>query len=72
MPTPVGGSGRLAQLLAELIQKHGGTVETGRHVERVLVKDGRARGVRLSDNWPTTDNGETRPTAIDPQSVATG
>ncbi|HKN53602.1 MAG TPA: NAD(P)/FAD-dependent oxidoreductase [Amycolatopsis sp.] len=49
MPTPVGGSGRLAQALAELIEKHGGTVETGRHVERVLVKDGRARGVRLSD-----------------------
>jgi hypothetical protein len=24
-------------------------------------------GVRLSDNWPTTDNGETRPIAIDPR-----
>ncbi|MDX6668589.1 MAG: hypothetical protein QOK04_1969, partial [Solirubrobacteraceae bacterium] len=24
-------------------------------------------GVRLSDNWPTTDNGDTRPTAIDPR-----
>ena len=48
MPTPAGGSERLVQVLAELIEKHGGHVRTGQHVERVLLKDGHARGVRLA------------------------
>lgn len=49
MPTPAGGSERLVQVLAELITKHGGTVRTGTKVERILLKDGHARGVRLTD-----------------------
>ena len=32
-----------------LIEDHGGTCETGRDVERVLVRDGQAQGVRLAD-----------------------
>ncbi|GAB3134838.1 NAD(P)/FAD-dependent oxidoreductase [Amycolatopsis stemonae] len=49
MPTPAGGSERLVQALAELVTRHGGTVRTEARVEKVLVKDGRARGVRLAD-----------------------
>lgn len=44
--TPVGGSGALPQALAAHIEARGGTVRTGVPVERVLVEDGRACGVR--------------------------
>lgn len=44
--TPRGGSGSLPQALAAIITEHGGTIETGQWVERVLVEDGRAVGVR--------------------------
>lgn len=47
--TPRGGSGMLPQALAALIREHGGVIETGRWVERVLVEDGRALGVRTRD-----------------------
>jgi phytoene dehydrogenase-like protein len=47
--TPRGGSGRLPQALAAVIVEHGGAIETGRWVERVLVEDGRAVGVRTRD-----------------------
>ena len=43
--TPRGGSGALPQALARLITEHGGTIETGQWVERILVEDGRAVGV---------------------------
>jgi phytoene dehydrogenase-like protein len=49
MPTPAGGSERLAQALTALITKHGGSVHTGQRVDRILVRDGQARGVRLAD-----------------------
>ncbi|MFD9962120.1 phytoene desaturase family protein [Amycolatopsis sp. NPDC058986] len=49
MPTPAGGSERLAQTLTELIEKHGGEVRTGRRADRILLKHGRARGVRVTD-----------------------
>jgi phytoene dehydrogenase-like protein len=45
----VGGSGKLAEALAACIRAHGGEVLTGVEVERVLVKGGRARGVRTRD-----------------------
>jgi phytoene dehydrogenase-like protein len=35
--------------LVGLIEDHGGSCETGRDVERVLVRDGRAEGVRLAE-----------------------
>ena len=47
MPIPRGGGARLVDALARLIEDHGGVCETGRDVERVLVKAGRATGVRL-------------------------
>ena len=48
MPIPRGGGARLVDALVRLIEDHGGVCETGRDVERVLVKRGRATGVRLA------------------------
>lgn len=47
--TPRGGSGMLPEALAAIIREHGGQIETGRWVERVLVEDGRAAGARTRD-----------------------
>jgi phytoene dehydrogenase-like protein len=49
MPIPRGGGVKLVEALVRLIEDHGGTCEAGRDVERVLVRDGRATGVRLAD-----------------------
>ena len=49
MPIPRGGGARLVDALVRLIEDHGGTCETGRDVERVLVRDGKATGVLLVD-----------------------
>jgi phytoene dehydrogenase-like protein len=49
MPIPRGGGDRLVEALAQLIHDRGGTIETGRDVEEVLVEDGVARGVRVAD-----------------------
>jgi all-trans-retinol 13,14-reductase len=46
---PVGGGQVLSAALTEAITGHGGTVRVGHRVERVLVEDGRARGVVLED-----------------------
>ncbi len=48
-PIPRGGGSRLVDALAGVIADHGGTVEVGRDVERVVVHGSRARGVRLLD-----------------------
>ena len=48
MPIPRGGGARLVDALVRLIEDHGGTCETGRDVERVLVRDGEATGVGLA------------------------
>ncbi len=48
MPIPRGGGARLADALVQLIRDHGGVCETGRDVERVLVREGEAVGVRLA------------------------
>ncbi|HSB37912.1 MAG TPA: NAD(P)/FAD-dependent oxidoreductase, partial [Gaiellaceae bacterium] len=48
MPIPRRGGARLVDALARLIEDHGGSCETGRDVERVLVREGRASGVRLA------------------------
>jgi phytoene dehydrogenase-like protein len=47
MPIPRGGGARLVEALVRLIEDHGGSCETGRDVERVLVEEGGARGVRV-------------------------
>ena len=49
MPIPRGGGAKLADALVQLIRDHGGVCETGGDVERVLVRSGRAVGVRLAD-----------------------
>jgi phytoene dehydrogenase-like protein len=52
-PVPAGGGARLVEALSGLIKQHGGRLEVGRDVERVLVRGGRAHGVALA-------GGETR------------
>src|SRR5919109_3516327 len=49
MPIPRGGGDRLVDALVRLIRDHGGACETDRDVERILVRDGEATGVRLAD-----------------------
>lgn len=46
---PKGGSQMLAEALANYVRAHGGKVLTGVAAEEILVVDGVARGVRLSD-----------------------
>ncbi|MDR0359621.1 MAG: NAD(P)/FAD-dependent oxidoreductase [bacterium] len=48
MPVPQGGGARLVDALAGLITDHGGDLEVGTDVERVVVEGGRATGVRLA------------------------
>ncbi len=47
LPVPVGGGARLVDALRDVIEEHGGTCRTGTDVDRVLVRGGRATGVRL-------------------------
>jgi phytoene dehydrogenase-like protein len=44
---PIGGSGAMVNALIRGLQKHGGTLRLNAHVEQVLVRQGRATGVRL-------------------------
>jgi phytoene dehydrogenase-like protein len=48
MPIPRGGGARLADALVRFIRDHGGVCETGKDVERIVVRSGRAVGVRLA------------------------
>jgi phytoene dehydrogenase-like protein len=48
MPVPRGGGARLVDALVRLIEDHGGSCEAGRDVERIVVREGRAAGVRLA------------------------
>ena len=45
-PVPEGGAGRLTGALVERLREHGGRLECGVRVARVLVRRGRAAGVR--------------------------
>ena len=49
MPVPRGGGVKLVEGLAGVIRDAGGTLETGRDAERILVSGGRATGVRTRD-----------------------
>jgi phytoene dehydrogenase-like protein len=44
---PLGGSGALVDALVRGLQKYGGQIRLGAHVEQILVKGNRAVGVRL-------------------------
>ena len=46
-PVPTGGAGRLSEALANRFTTRGGSIRTAAPVERVLVRDGTAVGVRL-------------------------
>ncbi len=43
-----GGMHRVAEALASLALRHGASIRYGAHVERLIVRDGRAAGVRLA------------------------
>lgn len=47
-PIVKGGAGRAAEAFRKLIEERGGTVRTSVEVERILVRGGRAAGVRLA------------------------
>jgi len=49
MPVPRGGGIKLVEALESVIRDGGGSCETGTDVERILVTDGLATGVRLVD-----------------------
>ncbi|HWG56551.1 MAG TPA: NAD(P)/FAD-dependent oxidoreductase [Gaiellaceae bacterium] len=49
MPVPKGGGVRLVEGLASIVRAAGGELRTEAEVERIVVSDGRARGVRLAD-----------------------
>jgi phytoene dehydrogenase-like protein len=44
---PIGGSGAMVDALVRGVKKHGGTLQLKAHVEKILVEQGRAAGVRL-------------------------
>lgn len=46
---PVGGCERIAETIAPVIEKAGGQIAVRAGVEEILVKDGRAYGVRMED-----------------------
>jgi phytoene dehydrogenase-like protein len=51
MPTPEGGSERLAQALAQLVVDQGGVIHTHTLVQHIIVANGRAVGVRTADGY---------------------
>jgi phytoene dehydrogenase-like protein len=48
-PTPEGGAGQITAALIKRLRARGGEVHCGNRVERVLIRRGRAVGVRLAD-----------------------
>lgn len=53
-PVPEGGAGELTTALVARLEAGGGRLECGSPVDRVLVEDGRARGVHLRDGRSVT------------------
>jgi phytoene dehydrogenase-like protein len=53
-PVPEGGAGRLVAALVSRLQAHGGRVECDARVAKVLVRRGRAVGVRTADGREIT------------------
>lgn len=48
-PVPEGGAGQLTAALVDRLRLHGGELECDRRIERVLVRGGRAVGIRTAD-----------------------
>ena len=46
---PVGGSGRIAETISAVIEKHGGLVLSNADVEEVLLEGKKAVGVKMAD-----------------------
>ena len=46
---PVGGSARIAETIAPVIEKAGGQILVNADVEEVIIEKGRAKGVRMTD-----------------------
>jgi phytoene dehydrogenase-like protein len=53
-PTPEGGAGRLTAALVARLEAYGGRLECGARVARVLIRGGRAVGVRTADGREIT------------------
>ncbi|GAA1421602.1 NAD(P)/FAD-dependent oxidoreductase [Streptomyces thermospinosisporus] len=53
-PVPAGGSGALTEALVRRLRSRGGELRCGQRVTRVLVSDGRARGVRTASGDTVT------------------
>jgi phytoene dehydrogenase-like protein len=47
---PVGGTGAIPEAYCRIIRENGGQVTTGKGVKRILIENGRAKGVRLVDD----------------------
>jgi phytoene dehydrogenase-like protein len=47
-PVPEGGASRLTEALVRRLEAHGGELRLGERVQRVLVRSGRAAGIRLA------------------------
>ncbi|CAN0373800.1 unnamed protein product, partial [Discosporangium mesarthrocarpum] len=50
---PVGGAGSIVAALVRGLEKFGGQLRLGTHVEQVLVEGGEATGVRLKKGGKT-------------------
>ncbi len=48
-PAPEGGSGQLTAALVRRLERAGGQLECGARVEQVVIREGRAAGVRTAD-----------------------
>ena len=46
---PVGGPGQIAECIVPIIEQHGGQLAVGTAVERILIEDDRAVGVKLQN-----------------------
>ncbi|MEU9667454.1 NAD(P)/FAD-dependent oxidoreductase [Streptomyces bobili] len=53
-PVPAGGAGALTDALVRRLRSRGGTLRCGLRVDRVVVRDGRAVGVRTADGGTLT------------------
>ncbi|AFZ26511.1 phytoene dehydrogenase-like oxidoreductase [Cylindrospermum stagnale PCC 7417] len=50
MARPRGGTGALVQALVKLVTSKGGVILTDQHVDKILIDDGKAVGVRVAGN----------------------